>query len=239
MTPVAVDKSPQRIRQMFAQIATDYDRMNHLLSMNVDRYWRWRMVRIVNPRGTAPILDVCTGTGDLALAYLKRTAGRVPVVATDFCPAMLRIGRRKKNNSGINGQLTFVEADTHELPFDDDFFQIVSVAFGLRNVANTSQGLREMRRVCAPGGRVAVLEFSMPRRQPIKALYGWYFRHLLPRIGQWITSNDQSAYEYLPASVDEFPTGDALAARMREVGLGNVRYYALTMGIATLYVGEK
>ncbi len=234
-----VDKSDQRVQQMFGEIAPRYDLMNHLLSMNVDRYWRWRTVRLVRPSGSLPILDVCTGTGDLALAFRRQTRGRVPVIATDFCAEMLAIGEQKKRRAGFNGELTFMEADTQRLPFDDNHFQIVSVAFGLRNVADTDAGLREMTRVCAPGGRVAVLEFTMPSRQPMRSLYGWYFRHVLPRIGRIFAGNSHDAYSYLPESVGEFPSGEQLAGRMRDAGLSRVDLYPLTFGIATLYVGTK
>lgn len=236
---MAVDKSQQRVRQMFAEISHQYDRMNHLLSMNADKYWRWRTVRIVPPEGDAPILDVCTGTGDLALAYWKRTRGSIPIVGADFCEEMLRVGQRKKARAGIHGGVTFVEADAQALPFPEDYFQIVCVAFGLRNVADTDEGLREMARVCRPAGKVAVLEFSMPRHQPFTALYGWYFRRLLPRVGQWLARNDQEAYRYLPESVGEFPSGTALADRMIAAGLADVRIHPLTLGITTLYVGTK
>jgi demethylmenaquinone methyltransferase/2-methoxy-6-polyprenyl-1,4-benzoquinol methylase len=224
---------------MFGEIAPKYDRMNHLLSMNVDRYWRWRVVRLVRPEGNQPILDICTGTGDLAFAFYKKTAGQTPIIGADFCREMLDIGERKKSRAGINGQITFVEADAQHLPFPDDHFQIVSVAFGLRNVADTDQGLREMTRVCRPGGRVAVLEFTMPRWQPFKAIYGWYFRNVLPRLGRWLARNKSNAYDYLPVSVGEFPQGEALAQRMRAAGLSRVDYYPFTMGIAMLYVGVK
>lgn len=234
-----VDKSPERVQRMFGQIAPRYDLLNHLLSMNIDRYWRWRTTRIVRPESELPILDVCTGTGDLAFAYDRLCKGAVPVLATDFCQQMLDIGERKKERAGLDEQITFLQADTLNLPFKDNCFQIVSVAFGLRNVADTGGGLREMTRVCAPGGRVAVLEFSMPRRQPIKAVYAWYFRHLLPRIGRWLARDKESAYEYLPESVGQFPMGEELANRMRQAGLKDVRYYPFTLGIATLYVGEK
>lgn len=234
-----VDKSGQRVQQMFGEIAPRYDLLNHLLSLNVDRYWRWRTVRIVKAEPERPILDVCTGTGDLALAFYRRTQGRVPIVAADFCPQMLEIGEAKKRQAGIADGLTFVEADAQQLPFDADQFQIVSVAFGLRNVADTDRGLREMTRVCQPGGQVAVLEFSLPQWQPFRALYGWYFRNVLPRIGQLLARNQHSAYHYLPSSVGEFPSGEALASRMREAGLGVVDLYPLTGGIATLYVGRK
>lgn len=234
-----VDKSGQRVQQMFGEIAPRYDLLNHLLSLNVDRYWRWRTVRIVKAEPERPILDVCTGTGDLALAFYRRTQGRVPIVAADFCPQMLAIGEAKKRQAGIADGLTFVEADAQQLPFDDAQFQIVSVAFGLRNVADTDRGLREMTRVCQPGGQVAVLEFSLPQWQPFRALYGWYFRNVLPRIGQLLARNQHSAYHYLPSSVGEFPSGEALASRMRAAGLGAVTLYPLTGGIATLYVGRK
>ncbi len=236
---MTVDKSSQRVREMFGQIAPKYDRMNHLLSLNIDRYWRWRTVRLLDPRPDEPILDICTGTGDLALAFHRQTRGRAPIVAADFCREMLAIGEQKKRRAGINGQVTFVEADAQHLPFDDDSFQIVSVAFGLRNIADTDRGLSEMVRVCRPEGKVAVLEFSMPQWQPMKTLYGIYFRHVLPRIGQLLARNDQNAYQYLPDSVGEFPQGKALAERMRRSGLSEVTIHPLTFGVATLYIGEK
>lgn len=237
--PATVDKSNQRVRQMFAEIAPRYDLMNHLLSLNIDRWWRRVAVRRVPPRGDRPILDVCTGTGDLALAYYRKTDGQVPIVASDFCAEMLAIGEKKKRRNGAEENLTFIEADAQNLPFEDDRFQIVCVAFGLRNVQDTDQGLREMTRVCAPGGRVAVLEFSLPRWQPFRGIYGFYFRHILPRIGQLFARNRSGAYSYLPESVQQFPEGEALVARMESAGLQNVKFHPLTFGIATLYVGEK
>jgi len=236
---MAVDKSDNRVRQMFGAIAPAYDRMNHLLSLGVDRYWRWRTARIVRPEGQEPILDVCTGTGDLALAFARRTAGAVPIYATDFCPEMLELGRAKSRQAAHGRKLTFLEADTQALPFTADTFQIVSVAFGLRNVADTDQGLREMTRVCQRAGRVAILEFSMPCRQPMRALYGWYFRRVLPRIGQLLARNDYQAYRYLPESVGEFPERAHLVRRMESVGLSDVRCFSFTGGVATLYVGTK
>ena len=237
---MVVDKSDTRVRRMFGEIAPKYDRMNHLLSMNVDHYWRWRTVKIVRPKPLEPILDICTGTGDLAFAFHKATGGIAPIFGTDFCPEMLEIAEQKKKRAGLSTDaITFQEADAQELPFPDHHFQIVSVAFGLRNVADTDQGLREMTRVCQPGGQVAVLEFSMPRWQPFKGLYGWYFRNVLPRVGQWLANNKSSAYEYLPASVGEFPQYEALAERMRNAGLSTVTFHSLTMGVATLYVGVK
>jgi demethylmenaquinone methyltransferase/2-methoxy-6-polyprenyl-1,4-benzoquinol methylase len=224
---------------MFSQIARRYDFFNHLLSLNIDRYWRRRTARLVRPNGPLPILDVCTGTGDLALAYDRASGGEIPIVAVDFCHEMLEIGRQKANRIGANGRITFVEADAQSLPLPADSFQIVSVAFGLRNVSDTDRGLRELTRVCAPGGHVVVLEFSSPTIQPLKAIYGWYFRTVLPRIGRVFARNSGDAYEYLPSSVGEFPQGEALSAKMRDVGLSELRRYPLTFGVATLYVGRK
>jgi len=236
---MTVDKTNSRVKRMFGEIAPKYDFMNHLLSMNVDRYWRWFTVRKVRPVGNDPILDICTGTGDLALAFYKNTQGNTAIFGADFCREMLDVAEQKKRRAGINGHVTFLEADAQKLPFKDDRFQIVSVAFGLRNVADTDQGLREMTRVCRAGGKVAVLEFSMPCWQPMKGMYGFYFRHVLPQLGQRLARNDQDAYKYLPSSVSEFPSGEALAQRMRDAGLAEVSFYPMTLGVATLYVGVK
>ena len=232
-----VDKSNERVRKMFGEIAPKYDRMNHLLSMNVDRYWRWKAVRKLKPNNTDPILDVCSGTGDLAFSFHKYTDGKVPVVGSDFCFEMLEVGRRKAEKS--NRDVQFVEADAQNLPFQSNQFQIVSAAFGLRNVADTDLGLREMTRVCKPGGKVAILEFSVPRYQPIKGMYGWYFRNVLPKIGQMLARNDSSAYNYLPESVGEFPCYEQLTERMLAAGMSEAKFYPLTFGIATLYIGVK
>ena len=234
-----VDKSPERMRRMFGQIAPRYDFLNHLLSLGIDHYWRWRTVRRVRPEGPLPILDVCTGTGDLALAYDRAAGRKLRIVASDFCHEMLDLGRKKAANAGAADRITLIEADAQSLPLPSNEFQIVSVAFGLRNVADADRGLAEMLRVAAPGGRVAVLEFSSPTWQPFKAIYGWYFRQVLPRIGQRLACNSSAAYEYLPESVGQFPQGEALAERMRDAGLVNVRCYPLTLGVATLYVGFK
>lgn len=224
---------------MFGEIAARYDFLNHLLSMGVDHYWRWRTVRKAPPVGDAPMLDLCTGTGDLALSYYRASGGKLPIMAADFCHPMLVIGHRKAAKAGAAEQVKFVEADAQHLPFADNLFQLVTVAFGLRNVTDTDRGLREMVRVCQPGGKVVVLEFSMPRWQPFKAVYGWYFRNVLPRIGQFLARNRQDAYNYLPESVGQFPQGRELAARMEAAGLASVRFHPLTLGIATLYIGSK
>src|SRR6187399_3183519 len=239
MAVTTIDKSGERVQRMFGEIAPHYDRMNHLLSLNIDRYWRSWTVKKLEPHPGEQILDVCTGTGDLAIAFQRATGGKSIIVAADFCPQMLEIGRRKQIQAKIGSELTFIEADAQTLPLEDDRFGIVAVAFGLRNVADTDRGLAEMARVCRHGGQVAILEFSTPHWQPLRAIYLLYFRHLLPRIGQFLARNHSEAYEYLPATVSQFPDGEELAERMRGVGLKNIKYWPLTFGIATLYVGRK
>src|SRR5579884_1300186 len=214
MTASVVDKREVRIRRMFGHIAPSYDFLNHLLSLNVDRYWRWRTTRLVPPAGSGPILDLCTGTGDLALAYDRAAAGRVPIVGADFCHEMLRLAGDKVGRQGAAARIRLLEADAQHLPFPADTFQIASVAFGLRNVTDTDRGIAEMVRVTQPGGRVAILEFSQPRGRLFGALYRFYFRQVLPRIGQLISRSQDNAYRYLPASVMEFPDGAALAERL-------------------------
>ena len=233
-----VDKSAARVREMFGEIAGRYDFLNHLLSMGVDRSWRRRSVRLAPP-GEGPVLDVCTGTGDLALAYWRAGRRQVDVVGADFSRPMLEVGRGKIERAGAEDRVSLVESDAEHLPLADDTFTVVCVAFGLRNVSDTDRGLREMARVCRAGGKVAVLEFSMPTAWPLKSVYGWYFRRVLPRIGQLLARNRQAAYNYLPASVGQFPQDEALAERMRAAGLGQVDYYPFSFGIATLYVGVK
>jgi demethylmenaquinone methyltransferase/2-methoxy-6-polyprenyl-1,4-benzoquinol methylase len=236
---MTLDKSSARVQKMFGEIAGRYDFLNRLLSLGIDRSWRRRTVRLVPPEGDAPILDVCTGTADLALAYWRAGRGKLPVVGADFCGPMLVVGREKCRRAGAGEQITLVEADTQKLPFPNDIFQIVCVAFGLRNVTDTDAGLREMTRVCRPGGRVAVLEFTTPTAWPLGAIYGGYFRHILPRIGQALARNTQAAYNYLPRSVGEFPQAEALVERMAAAGLTDVWFRPFTFGVATLYVGRK
>lgn len=236
---MTIDKSAARVRRMFGEIAGRYDFLNHLLSLNIDKYWRWRTVRKAPPIAGGAILDLCTGTGDLALAYAKASGGKTQVIAADFCHPMLVVGEAKRRKFGEGGRITFVGADALRLPFPDSRFDLVSVAFGLRNVADTDGGLKEMARVLKPGGQVAVLEFSTPRWQPFKAIYGWYFRVVLPKIGQALSRNRFEAYSYLPETVGEFPQGKALAERMKGAGFSEIRFHALTLGVATLYLGRK
>jgi demethylmenaquinone methyltransferase/2-methoxy-6-polyprenyl-1,4-benzoquinol methylase len=237
MPAALLDKRESRIRRMFGDIAPRYDLLNHLLSLNIDRSWRRRTTRLVAPEGNAPILDVCTGTGDLALEYFAAGGGRVPVVGADFCHPMLvrATAKAAKRQLGVR----FLEADAQALPFPDNSFQITCVAFGLRNVTDTDRGLSELVRVTRPGGRVAILEFSKPRHWLFGRLYRFYFTHLLPRFGQAVARNNEDAYSYLPASVMQFPDYEALLEKMNRHGLTDTRYHAMTFGIATLYIGVK
>jgi demethylmenaquinone methyltransferase / 2-methoxy-6-polyprenyl-1,4-benzoquinol methylase len=237
-----LDKREARIRTMFGNIAGRYDLLNHLLSLNIDRYWRWRTTRLAPPRlgeTVAPILDVCTGTGDLALAYDRAAKKSVSIIGADFCLPMLLPARAKTRQRRAAERIRYVEADTQRLPFPSDTFQLTTVAFGLRNVTDTDRGLAEMVRVTQPGGRVAILEFSRPRHWLFGRLYRAYFRWILPCVGQVISRSRDNAYNYLPASVLEFPDGEALAEKLRSHGLSEVRWHPLTFGIATLYVGTK
>jgi demethylmenaquinone methyltransferase/2-methoxy-6-polyprenyl-1,4-benzoquinol methylase len=236
----AVDKRESRIRAMFGNIAPRYDLLNHLLSLNIDRWWRARTTRLVPPvLDGSPILDVCTGTGDLALAYDRAAKGTLPIVGTDFCLPMLERAQQKAAKKQGGERIRFLEADTQRLPFADDTFQLVTVAFGLRNVTDTDKGIAEMVRVARPGGRVAILEFSKPRSFVFGGLYRFYFRSILPRVGQMVSKSEDQAYDYLPKSVLEFPDGEALAEKLRSHGLTEVCFHPMTFGIATLYVGTK
>jgi demethylmenaquinone methyltransferase/2-methoxy-6-polyprenyl-1,4-benzoquinol methylase len=239
MAATMVDKEETRIRRMFGDIAPRYDLLNHLLSLNIDKYWRRRTTRLVPPVGEGPILDLCTGTGDLAFAYARRSSEQTAVIGADFCHEMLCRAVAKAEARRLTERVDFLEADAQRLPFPDNHFQITTVAFGLRNVTDTDRGLAEMARVTRPGGRLAILEFSKPRHWLFGRMYRFYFRRLLPWIGQVISRSKDQAYSYLPASVLEFPDGEALADRMRSHGLTDLRWYPFTFGIATLYVGTK
>src|SRR5262245_7543901 len=174
MSNALLDKREPRIRHMFGSIAPSYDLLNHLLSLNVDRWWRWKTTRLVAPAGDAPILDVCTGPGDLALASAPAAGPAVRIVGTDFCHEMLVPACAKARR--LRARIEFLEADTQRLPFPDNLFQITTVAFGLRNVTDTDRGIAEMVRVTRPGGRVAILEFSKPRHWLFGRLYQLYFK---------------------------------------------------------------
>lgn len=232
-----VDKTGDRVRGMFAEIAPRYDLANRLLSGGIDVLWRWTTVRRAPPPATGAILDVCCGTGDLALAYAAKAGPDVRIVASDFCRPMLDRGEEKGARAGR--RIEWVEADAMALPFADASFDLVTVAFGLRNIADTSRGLAEMARVTKPGGRLAILEFSLPRLTVIRTGYLWYFRNVLPRLGNALARNGSDAYTYLNQSVEEFPSGERLAAVVRSAGYEAVTMIPLTFGIATLTIATR
>ena len=216
------------VRRMFASVAPRYDRANHLLSLGIDHWWRRAAVKLAGVGPGSRVLDVCAGTGDLAVA-LAKTGARV--VGSDFCPEMLAGAAPKR----VRGEeLPWLAADAMQLPFADASFDAVTVAFGIRNVADPVVALRDMARVTRPGGRVVVLEFARPRWPLVGRAYLFYFRRVLPTLGGWITG-ERSAYEYLPNSVMAFPERDDFLQLMRRAGLESPRYRILTGGIAALY----
>ena len=236
-SPATVDKSGERVRGMFAEIAPRYDLTNRLLSGGIDVLWRRTTVRRAPPPTTGAILDVCCGTGDLALTYAAQASSGVRIVASDFCRPMLERGEEKATRAGRT--IEWVEADAMALPFGDGEFDLVTVAFGLRNIADTARGLAEMARVTKPGGRLAILEFSLPRSAVIRQGYLWYFRNVLPRLGNAVARNGSDAYTYLNKSVEEFPSGERLATLVRTAGYESVEMVPLTFGIATLTIATR
>ncbi|HYP52303.1 MAG TPA: bifunctional demethylmenaquinone methyltransferase/2-methoxy-6-polyprenyl-1,4-benzoquinol methylase UbiE [Pyrinomonadaceae bacterium] len=229
------DDHARRVRQMFARIAGRYDLLNHLLSGNTDRRWRRLVARELADALTpgARVLDVACGTGDLALTLAA--AGRVEVVGVDFCRPMLEVAARK--SAADSPQVTYVEGDALRLPFAAEAFDVATIAFGLRNLSSVEGGLRELRRVLRPGGRLAVLEFSRPVVPGFRALFQFYFTRVLPRVGG-LLSGSRGAYEYLPDSVSRFPNQRRLAELMSAAGFECVAYKNLTGGIAALHTGR-
>jgi demethylmenaquinone methyltransferase/2-methoxy-6-polyprenyl-1,4-benzoquinol methylase len=221
---------------MFSGIAGRYDLLNHLLSGNIDKRWRRVAVRALESSLVegARVLDVACGTGDLSLVLAE--AGAVRVVGLDFCRPMLEIARRKAEAD--SRLIPFVEGDALRLPFANETFDAATIAFGLRNLAGVADGLRELRRILRPGGRLAVLEFSSPVVPGFRALFRFYFTRVLPRVGG-LLSGSRGAYEYLPDSVLKFPDQKRLAELMREEGFEGVEYRNLTGGVAALHTGTR
>jgi demethylmenaquinone methyltransferase/2-methoxy-6-polyprenyl-1,4-benzoquinol methylase len=228
----------RRVREMFAGIAGRYDFLNHLLSGNTDKRWRRLVAKRLQPvlsiKG-ASALDVACGTGDLALALAEMTGAFV--VGTDFCRPMLEIAARKAATTNVS-EIPFVEGDALKLPFADQSFDAVTIAFGLRNLSSVENGLKELWRVLKPKGRVAVLEFSRPVVPGFRALFQFYFTRVLPKLGGMI-SGSPGAYEYLPDSVSRFPDQKRLVAMMRDAGFEKTEYQNLTGGIAALHMGTR
>jgi len=240
-----------RVREMFGHIAPRYDFLNHLLSFSLDRVWRWstaKRFRQILARPEARVLDICCGTGDLSFALdrmrhaiLSKSPSNsndhtFPVIGSDFVEPMLTRAREKALRSG--GATLFAAADALHLPFGDASFDLVTTAFGFRNLANYEQGLREIARVLKPGGEVGILEFTEPSTGPMAGVFRFYFQRILPRIGGAISGNSE-AYAYLPGSVAKFPSPPDLAALMEKVGFAGVRFTSWNFGSVILHSGQR
>lgn len=225
----------EQVEQMFDRISPRYDLLNRVLSLGIDQCWRRRVVRHLGRDKVRHLLDVATGTGDLAIMATRRVER---VTGVDISEGMLAQGRRKVEARGLTSRITLVQADSVALPFTDDTFHAVTVAFGVRNFEELERGLSEMRRVLRPGGTLHVLEFSKPRKAPFKQLFRFYFHQVLPFVGRLI-SRDRAAYTYLPESVEAFPEGEDFLRILTRCGFGPVSAKALTGGVATHYTARK
>lgn len=225
----------EQVKLMFNNIAHRYDFMNRLLTFRIDTIWRKRAVKLVKPFSPKDILDVATGTGDFAvqLAKLKPTK----VIGIDIADVMLELGRKKIEKKGLSGTVQFIEADSENLPFADNSFDVVSSAFGVRNFETLEKGLGEMHRVLRPGGHVLILEASNPENMPFKGLYKTYMCRICPAIGGLFSEN--KAYSYLNRSVSVFPTGKAFTDILTHVGFTEAAHYPQSMGVASIYLAKK
>ena len=227
----------EQVREMFDRIAPSYDRLNHTLSFQIDKLWRRHVVRIVRRMEPRRILDVATGTGDLALALARHIPG-VQVLGVDLSEKMLAEAARKAAARGLEDRVVLSPGDAERLDLAAGSVDVVTSAFGVRNFGDLEQGLREFARVLKPGGKTVILEFSTPRNPLFRSIYAFYSHRLLPLVGGAV-SKDRKAYEYLPASVDEFPGPDRFLELMRQAGFTNCRARSQSWGIAQIYVGEK
>jgi demethylmenaquinone methyltransferase/2-methoxy-6-polyprenyl-1,4-benzoquinol methylase len=230
-------KSPDRIAGMFDAIAGRYDLLNHVLSAGIDRRWRRRAIRSLTLTGREHVLDLCTGTADLAIAARTAAPPAARVVGIDFAGAMLGVGQEKLRAQSADA-IALVRGDATRIPLASGSVDAVTIGFGIRNVEDTSAACDEMRRVLKPGGRLAILEFAIPTLPIARSAYLWYFNHVLPRIGRIVSRHD-AAYGYLPASVGAFATPDEFAAILRGAGFSDVRASPLTAGIVYLYTARR
>ncbi|MGE0450010.1 MAG: bifunctional demethylmenaquinone methyltransferase/2-methoxy-6-polyprenyl-1,4-benzoquinol methylase UbiE [Vicinamibacterales bacterium] len=233
-----LNKSPDRIAGMFDAIAGRYDLLNHLLSAGIDKRWRKRAIRSLALTGRERVLDLCTGTGDLALAAIEARPGAARVLGVDFAGAMLRVGIEKLRARRLESNVSLVRGDATRIPAAGRSFDAVTVAFGIRNVQDTGAACDEIHRVLKPGGRLAVLEFAIPRTPAVRAAYLWYFNRVLPRIGS-LVSRHNAAYGYLPASVGAFASPDEFVKILRNSGFVRIEASPLTFGIVYLYTAQR
>jgi len=232
---IAASDKAQRVRGVFDSVASKYDVMNDLMSAGLHRAWKAYTVMVANLKGGEQVLDIAGGTGDLARAFARRVGSNGRVVHTDINEAMLRVGRERLIDQGI--LLPTLVCDAEHLPFSDNHFDVVSVAFGLRNMTHKEAALREMARVLKPRGRLLVLEFSKVA-QPLEKMYDWYSFNVLPRLGK-IVAGDEDSYRYLAESIRMHPGQQALKALMQQSGFGHVDYHNMTAGVVALHVGIK
>ena len=227
----------QQVEKMFDNISSDYDFLNHFLSFGIDHIWRRKTIRLMQSKSPKFILDVATGTGDLAFEAHKKLNPH-KIIGLDLSNGMLDVGRNKIKKKKLEKKIEFVQGDSEDLPFEDNFFDSVMVSFGVRNFENLNLGLKEIFRVLKPSGCVYILEFSKPKKFPIKQLFGFYSKAILPLLGSFI-SKDKSAYYYLPASVDAFPEGNSFTNELDLVGFINSSHKTLSGGISSIYTAEK
>ena len=223
---------------MFDAIAGRYDLLNHLLSAGIDRRWRARAIHALGLTGVEHVLDLCTGTGDLAVAAARARPGAARVVGIDFAGAMLRVGREKLQRTALDSRIALVRGDATRIPLHDAAVDAVTIGFGIRNVEDMAAACREMHRVLKPGGRLAILEFAVPTMPGLSACYLWYLRRVLPRIGRAV-SRHNAAYGYLPASIGAFATPDEFVKILRQAGFSNVSAVPLTFGSVMLYTARR
>lgn len=226
----------KQIKNMFDNIAPKYDFLNHFLSLGIDKIWRYRAIGLLKGLENPQILDIATGTGDLAIASLRLKPQRV--VGLDLSPQMLKVGEEKIKNKKLDHIISMVEGDSENLPFQDEEFDAATVAFGVRNFENLNAGLMEINRVLKPEGKFVVLEFSNPTAFPIKQLFKFYSSTILPWWGG-LLSKDKAAYTYLPASVAAFPEGQAFVSELEKAGFTCERVWKQTFGVATIYFAYK
>jgi len=222
---------------MFDRIAPKYDLLNRVLSFGIDTIWRKKAIALLNPQDHEKILDVATGTADMCIEINKQLSP-VEITGLDISSNMIEYGKVKIANKDLSHLIKLEVGDSENMRFADGYFDAATVAFGVRNFGNLKQGLKEMNRVLRPGGKIVVLEFSRPLYFPFKQLFNLYFKYLLPVIGKW-SSKDQKAYKYLYESVQAFPDYDRFSDILREVGFRSVNWKALSLGICTIYSGEK